>query len=120
MDTKHTGLGSPCSPRWDDGWVAAVNAAEAKANRRICGARTCAGTPCTLEPNHENGRCRFHFNHCHGFSLGFAKFASLFCPADQGFAQKGDLVQAVFVFLVSFGHGYRLLLAVFNFFDFGY
>ena len=60
MDTKHTDLGSPCSPCWDDDWIAAVNAAETKAERRICGARTCANTPCTLPPNHDNGRCRFH------------------------------------------------------------
>jgi len=37
-----------------------VNAAEQELGRRICGARTMAGTPCTLEANHENGRCRFH------------------------------------------------------------
>jgi len=60
MDTTHTDMGTPCSPRWDDEWIAAVNAAETKAERRICGARTCANTPCTLEPNHDNGRCRFH------------------------------------------------------------
>ncbi len=60
MSNKKTDLGSPCSPRWDDDWIAAVNAAETKAARRVCGARTAADTPCTLEPSHENGRCRFH------------------------------------------------------------
>jgi hypothetical protein len=34
--------------------------AEQRLERRICGARTPAGEPCELAPNHENGRCRFH------------------------------------------------------------
>ena len=60
MDKVLTKMGSPCSPRWDDDWIAAIDAAESNAGRRICGARTLAGTPCRLESNHENGRCRFH------------------------------------------------------------
>ena len=54
MDKVLTKMGSPCSPRWDDDWIAAVDAAESNAGRRICGARTLAGTPCRLESNHEN------------------------------------------------------------------
>ena len=53
-------LGSPCARSWDEAWVGTVEDAEARLGRRICGARTVAGTPCELEPNHENGRCRFH------------------------------------------------------------
>ncbi len=61
MSTKpHTALGSPCSPAWDTGWIEVVEDAEQKAGRRLCGARTLDGTPCTLEPGHENGRCRYH------------------------------------------------------------
>ena len=60
IEPRRTDLGSPCSPAWDAAWVGVVNAAEQELGRRICGARTMAGTPCTLEPNHENGRCRFH------------------------------------------------------------
>ena len=57
---RRTALGSPCSRAWDNDWIAIVNAAEQELERRICGARTLAGTPCTLQPNHKNGRCRFH------------------------------------------------------------
>jgi hypothetical protein len=59
-EQRYTSKGSPCSCRWDDEWVEKVDAAEQRLERRICGARTLAGTPCELAPNHENGRCRFH------------------------------------------------------------
>jgi len=59
-EQRYTSKGSPCSCRWDDEWIAKVDAAEQRLERRICGARTLAGTPCELAPNHENGRCRFH------------------------------------------------------------
>ncbi len=55
-----TSLGSPCSPAWDGAWIGVVEAAEHEAGRRVCGARTLDGTPCTLVPGHENGRCRYH------------------------------------------------------------
>ena len=55
-----TALGSPCSPVWSDAHIALVNAAESGLGKRICGARTCAGNPCALPPNHENGRCQYH------------------------------------------------------------
>ena len=60
-DTRpRTALGSPCSPAWDAAHIALVDAAEAELGRRICGARTNSGNPCRLDPNHDNGRCRFH------------------------------------------------------------
>jgi len=55
-----TDLGTRCSSAWDPDWIATVNAAEARLGHRICGARTPNGTPCTLQSNHTNGRCRFH------------------------------------------------------------
>ena len=58
--TRRTQLGTPCSPVWDDEHIARVEEAELRLNRRVCGARTMAGTPCTVEANHDNGRCRFH------------------------------------------------------------
>jgi hypothetical protein len=57
---RRTGLGTPCSSAWDDAHIARVEAAELQLNRPICGARTLTGNLCTLEPNHDNGRCRFH------------------------------------------------------------
>jgi hypothetical protein len=57
---RRTRQGSPCAQSWDEDWVGVVEKAERVRGRRICGARTLAGTPCTLEPNHANGRCRFH------------------------------------------------------------
>ena len=57
---KLTDMGTPCSRIWTDDWIAAVNAAESSLGHRICGARTHAGTPCTMESSHPNGRCRFH------------------------------------------------------------
>jgi len=52
--------GTPCAKSWDDAWIATVEAAEERLDRRICGARTPAGNPCELRSNHDNGRCRFH------------------------------------------------------------
>ena len=49
-----------CAGSWDDAWVALVEKTERDRNHPICGARTMAGTPCILRPNHENGRCKFH------------------------------------------------------------
>jgi hypothetical protein len=45
---------------WDDAWVERVEAAELELNRRVCGARTAAGSVCVLESDHACGRCRFH------------------------------------------------------------
>ncbi|NUM54812.1 MAG: hypothetical protein HUU46_14295 [Candidatus Hydrogenedentes bacterium] len=59
-EVRRTALGSPCSPVWDEGHVALVEATEVRLGKRICGARTFSGNPCTLEPNHANGRCKFH------------------------------------------------------------
>ncbi len=52
--------GSPCAKSWDDAWIDKVNETELTFGRTICGAKTPKGTPCTLPPNHENGRCKFH------------------------------------------------------------
>lgn len=60
MPPAKTHMGSPVSPRWDTAWVDTVSLTERKLGRRICGARTHAGTPCLLKPNHDNGRCKFH------------------------------------------------------------
>lgn len=60
MPPAKTPLGSPASPRWDQDWFNTVVQTERKLGHRICGARTNAGTPCTLKPNHPNGRCKFH------------------------------------------------------------
>ena len=57
---RRTALGSPCSSAWDAAHIALVEEVEASLGRRVCGARTLSGAPCSLEPNHENGRCRFH------------------------------------------------------------
>ncbi|HRK34287.1 MAG TPA: HGGxSTG domain-containing protein [Candidatus Hydrogenedentes bacterium] len=57
---RTTPLGTPCSPAWDDAHIAKVEALESQLNRPVCGARNLAGNPCTLAPNHENGRCRYH------------------------------------------------------------
>jgi len=55
-----TQRGAPCAKSWDDAWIATVEAAEERLDRRICGARTPAGNPCELKAGHDNGRCRFH------------------------------------------------------------
>ena len=57
---RQTSRGTPCARSWNDEWIAKVEAAEQRLDRQICGARTRAGNPCELAPNHENGRCRFH------------------------------------------------------------
>lgn len=60
MEQKTTPMGTPCSPCWGEVWIQNVVETEQRLGRRVCGARTPAGTPCTLEANHENGRCKFH------------------------------------------------------------
>ena len=55
-----TEMGTPCSPAWDADWIATIEATEIERGKRICGARTLSGKPCLLDPNHENGRCRYH------------------------------------------------------------
>jgi len=57
---RYTPLGTPCSRLWDDAWIEKVHTSEQNLNRRVCGARTQAGTVCTLESDHASGRCRFH------------------------------------------------------------
>ena len=57
---RRTPLGTLCSPVWDDAWIAAVDAMEARLNRRVCGASSISGDPCTLTSTHPNGRCKFH------------------------------------------------------------
>lgn len=69
---RHTSRGTPCARSWDDDWLATVEAAEQRLDRRICGARTRAAVPCELDPNHTNGRCRFHG----GFALTGAQKAN--------------------------------------------
>ena len=54
---KTTRKGTPCAQSWDDAWVARVNESESSHGRRICGARTMAGTPCSLGSTHASGRC---------------------------------------------------------------
>ncbi|HIJ65265.1 MAG TPA: hypothetical protein HPP77_04870, partial [Candidatus Hydrogenedentes bacterium] len=57
---KYTKRGTKCSRVWQDDWIERVEKTEAELGRPICGARTMAGTPCTLGSNHPSGRCRFH------------------------------------------------------------
>jgi len=59
-EPTRTDLGTPCAKSWSEDWIAEVNRVQAELERGICGARTGAGTPCTLESNHDSGRCRFH------------------------------------------------------------
>ncbi len=59
-DRKHTALGTPCAGSWDEAWLVRVEAVEEELGRRVCGARTMSGTPCTLTSDHPSGRCRFH------------------------------------------------------------
>ncbi|GMW00830.1 MAG: hypothetical protein AMXMBFR84_19670 [Candidatus Hydrogenedentota bacterium] len=59
-EPRFTHRGTRCSRAWDDAWIAAVETREEELGKRICGARTPSGTPCPLDPNHDNGRCRFH------------------------------------------------------------
>ena len=55
--TKH---GTPCAGTWNKKWVRRVQRHETELGRRICGARTAAGTPCLLPSNHPSGRCPRH------------------------------------------------------------
>ena len=59
-EPRNTSIGTPCARTWDDAWGAKLEAAEQRLQHRVCGARTMAGNPCELAPNHENGRCRFY------------------------------------------------------------
>jgi hypothetical protein len=56
----YTELGTPCSPKWCDDWIAEVNETEAALGRNCCGAHAPDDKPCQLGSTHENGRCRFH------------------------------------------------------------
>ena len=51
---------TPCAPSWTAEWCDTVSEHEEQLGHPICGARTLDGTPCTLPPNHQNGRCKFH------------------------------------------------------------
>ena len=55
-----THFNTPCAPSWTTEWCNTVSEHEERLGHPICGARTLDGTPCTLPPNHPNGRCRFH------------------------------------------------------------
>ena len=57
---RTTTHGTPCSPRWSDAWIDAVETVETQLNRRICGAIALDGTPCRLSSTSLTGRCRFH------------------------------------------------------------
>lgn len=57
---RSTRYGTPLSPQWDETWADRVEQLETTLNRRICGARTIDGAPCTLFSDHPSGRCRFH------------------------------------------------------------
>lgn len=59
-DVECTKMGTPCSPKWDDDWIEAVDKTEEEVGHRCCGARVNGVYPCELEASHENGRCRFH------------------------------------------------------------
>ena len=58
--TRTTARGTPCARGWDEEWIEVVERREADLGRRICGARTIGGTPCTLPSDHASGRCRHH------------------------------------------------------------
>ena len=61
MDERSkTKLGTPHAHTWDDVWADCVQQCEAELGRRICGAKTLAGNPCTLTSRHKTGRCAFH------------------------------------------------------------
>jgi hypothetical protein len=59
-EKTHTRFGTPLGSTWDDNWSALVEDTERRLNRRICGAHTIDGPPCTLFSEHRTGRCRFH------------------------------------------------------------
>ena len=86
MDKRVTKrFNTPCSPAWDDAWIATVEHTEREHGRAVCGARTPAGTPCTLPPNHENGRCRYHG----GFDLSGAQ------PGNRNAVKHGLYLRAL-------------------------
>jgi len=53
-------MGTPWAKTWDGEWAASVEQNETQLGLRICGAKTLAGTPCTLTSDHRTGRCPFH------------------------------------------------------------
>ena len=55
-----THFNTPCASSWNAEWCNTVSEHEERLGHPICGARTLDGTPCTLPPNHQNGRCKFH------------------------------------------------------------
>ncbi len=59
-DTRTTPMGTPWAATWDGAWGACVAEKEAELGRRVCGAKTLAGTPCSLSSDHRTGRCAFH------------------------------------------------------------
>lgn len=59
-DERTTSHGTPWATTWDEAWAARVEGAESALGRRICGARTLSGDPCTLGSDHPTGRCRYH------------------------------------------------------------
>ncbi len=59
-DKRSTRMGTPHAHTWDDEWADRVQQREAELGRRICGAKTLAGNPCTLTSRHKTGRCAFH------------------------------------------------------------
>jgi len=59
-NTRTTSLGTPWAATWDEGWAACVEGVEADVGRRVCGAKTLAGSPCSLSSGHRTGRCVFH------------------------------------------------------------
>jgi len=86
MDKRVTKrFNTPCSPAWDDAWIATVEKTEREHGRAVCGARTPAGTPCRLPPNHENGRCRYHG----GFNLTGAQ------PGNRNAVKHGLYLRAL-------------------------
>jgi len=60
MENRTTSKGTPWAATWDEGWAATVEAVEGDVGRRVCGAKTLAGTPCSLSSEHRTGRCAFH------------------------------------------------------------
>ncbi len=59
-NTNTTPMGTPWASTWDKSWAASVAAKETELDRRVCGARTLSGEPCTLTSDHHTGRCRYH------------------------------------------------------------
>ena len=63
MELRRTALGTLCSRRWCDAWIALVESTEAALGHRICGAAANDGAPCEVPSTHHSGRCRFHGGH---------------------------------------------------------